>query len=327
MKQLTDFIFEQNNSNFKGQQELASYIGEVVLKEHKENITLYQKDLMHIDYIYFFDKVNIICKFNSKRLRGISQSIYSANDLDKETDPIKKLYKEYNFNEDTQNLYDFDLELEIPENVNITVLKGRISHELNHIYTYWNIVHDDFYERSENISVPEEYHNRLHEWSNKIYDKILKTAGSFIDVKSICGNLLYSLTTYERNAFLCEINMYLFDNRTNLNDIDKVLSSCNQYNIYKIETLKILKQISNWNQKDKDLLVKTYNEIYKTNKNFNQIFKVLNHKIKITLEKLDKNIKNLSEMYSRMSEHVLSYPLEVSYNREEYMMKNFITYF
>ena len=35
------------------QQELASYIGEVVLKEHKENITLYQKDLIHIDYIYF----------------------------------------------------------------------------------------------------------------------------------------------------------------------------------------------------------------------------------------------------------------------------------
>lgn len=327
MKQLTDFIFEQNNSNFRGQQELSSYIVEVILKEHKENITLYQKDLDHIDYIYFFDKINITCKFNSKQLKGISQSIYSGNDLDKETDPIKKLYKEYNFNEDTQNLYDFNLELEIPKKVNITALKGRISHELNHIYTYWNIVHDDFYEHSENISVPKEYHNRLHEWANKIYSKILKTAGSFIDVKMICGSLLYSLTTYERNAFLCEINMYLFDNRTNLNDIDKVLSSCNQYNIYKIETPKILKQISNWNQNDKDLLVKTYNGIYKTNKNFNQIFKILNHKLKITLEKLDKNIKNLSEMYSHMNENVLSYHLEVLYIREEFMMKNFIAYF
>lgn len=327
MKQLIDFIVEQNNSNFKGQQELASYIGEVVLKEHKENITLYQKDLSHIDYIYFFDKINITCKFNSKQLKGISQSIYSGNDLNKEIDPIKKLYKEYNFNEDTQNLYDFNLELEIPKNVNITALKGRISHELNHIYTYWNIVHDDFYEHSENISVPAEYHNRLHEWADKIYSKILKAAGSFIDIRMICGSLLYSLTTYERNAFLCEINMYLFDNRTNLNNIDKVLSSCNQYNIYKIETPKILKQISNWNQNDKDLLVKTYNDIYKTNKNFNQIFKILNHKLKITLEKIDKNIKNLSEMYSHMNEHVLSYPLEVSYDRKEFMMKNFITYF
>lgn len=324
---MTDFIFEQNNGNFKGQQELADYIGELVLKEHKENITLYQKDLSHIDYIDFFDKINITCRFNSKQLKGISQSIYSGNDLNKENDPIKKLYKEYNFNEDTQNLYDFNIELEIPENVNVTSLKGRISHELNHIYTYWNIVHDDFYEHSENICVPEEYHNRLHEWANTIYNKILKTSGSFIDIKMICGSLLYSLTTYERNAFLCEINMYLFDNRNNLNDIDKVLNSCNQYNIYKIETPKILKRISNWNQNDKDLLVKIYNYIYKTNKNFNQIFKILNHKLKITLKKLDKNIKNLSEMYSHMNERVLSYPLEVSYDREEFMMKNFIAYF
>lgn len=57
MKQLTDFIFEQNNSNFRGQQELSSYIVEVILKEHKENITLYQKDLDHIDYIYFLIKL------------------------------------------------------------------------------------------------------------------------------------------------------------------------------------------------------------------------------------------------------------------------------
>lgn len=66
MKQLIDFIVEQNNSNFKGQQELASYIGEVVLKEHKENITLYQKDLSHIDYIYFFDKINITCELTQR---------------------------------------------------------------------------------------------------------------------------------------------------------------------------------------------------------------------------------------------------------------------
>ena len=103
---------------------------------------------------------------------------------------------------------------------------------------YQDIIHDDFYEHSENISVPEEYHNRLHEWADKIYDKILKTTGSFIDVKMICGNLLYSLTTYERNAFLCEINMYLFDNKDKINnkeDLDEVMKDCNQYNIYKID--------------------------------------------------------------------------------------------
>ena len=32
-------------------------------------------------------------------------------------------------------------------------------------------------------------------------------------------------------------------------------------------------------------------------------------------------------MYFHMNEHVLSYPLEVSYNREEFMMKNFVAYF
>lgn len=326
MKNLEEYIFEKN-SEFKGQQELASYIGDIILKRNKENITIYQKDLESIDYIFFFDKINIICKFNSDRLKGISQSIYSGNDLNKEKDPFIKLYKEYNFNQDTGNLYDFNLYLYIPQNVNSTSLKARISHELNHIYTYWNIIHDDFYEHSENIKVPEEYHNKLHEWTNKIYNKIINSSGSFIDIKFICGTLLYSLTTYERNAFLCEINMYLFDNRNNLDNIDKILTSCNQYNIYKVETPKILNEITTWKQSDKDMLVKTYNEIYDSNKNFTQIIKLLNHKLKITLKKINKNIDNLTKMYKHISEHIISYPLEITYNKEEMIMNIFVTYF
>jgi len=326
---LSEFINE--NVDFSGQKELVNYICDKILELHQKSITLTLDNLSEIKYINFFDKVNIFCNFNANSLKGISETKYKGNDLDKEKDPLKKLYKEYNFNEDTNNLYDFDIYLEIPKNVNISELKGRISHEINHIYTYWNIVHDDFYEHSDNIKVPEEYHNKLHEWTNNIYNKIIRNASSFVNYKFVCGNLLYSLTSYERNAFLCEINMYLFDNKDKINnkeDLDEIMKYCNQYNIYKIETKKILDEIKNdWDKNEKDLLVNTYNEIYKSNKNFNQIYKLLNHKLDITLKKLDKNIDNLSKLYMHMNENIISYPIVVTYNKEEMMMKNYIAYF
>lgn len=331
MKNLRNFIFEKN-SDFDGQKELANYIYNKIVSSNTEHITIYKNELKHISYIDFFDKINISCTETNDILTGISRSIYKGNDLHKEKDPLKKLYKEYNFNEDTQNLYDFDISLEIPPDISPIHVKTRISHELNHMYTYWNIVHDDFYEHSDNIKIPEEYHNRLHEWANNIYNKIIKNVSSIAREKFICDTILYSLTTYERNAFLCEINMYLFDNRTNINkmeDVEKVLEKCPQYKIYKYDTPNMLDEIiTKWDKNSQKYLVKTYNDIYNKKKTFNQVCKILKHKLDITLKKLDKNIDNLSKMYMRMDEHVLSFPMvTISFDRYAMMRNTYETYF
>lgn len=204
----------------------------------------------------------------------------------------------------------------------------------------------EFYDHSDNIKIPEEYHNCLHEWANNIYNKIINNVfnnvyiynktinnvSSIVKEKFICGIILYSITAYERNAFLCEINMYLFDNRTNINkmeDVKNVIEKCYQYNIYKYDIPNMLDEIiTKWDKNSQEYLVKTYNDIYNKKKTFDQICKILKYELDITIKKFDINIKYLSRMYMCMGEYVLSFPMgTISFDRDEMMRNTYITYF
>lgn len=84
------------------------------------------------------------------------------------------------------------------------------------------------------INCYKEYSSILHEWANsKIREHIyLKDYSDYY--KTVSHLLIYSLTRFERNAFLCEILSYLFDNRTQLktHSYKDILKNCSQYNLY-----------------------------------------------------------------------------------------------
>ena len=181
------------------------------------------------------------------------------------------------------------------------------------------IIKDDIKEDENNqINIHKEYDNILHKWFDDAYSKIIKDIENPNEIaKKWSSLLIYTLTRYERNAFLDEIDSYIFTNGTklkNLDNLEDILRKCNQYNIYKDENFKVIDIIKNeWTNKQQQILVDLYNDVYKTNKSFKRIIYLLNEKNKQTLNKLNKNIKKLSIEYKDLKENKVNFEDTLSY--------------
>lgn len=334
MKNIKEYILE-NNGEYNGQNELAEYLANLILSKKDEDTEL-KIDGSDLNFeCIFFEKLILSYKINNDikgNIIGFSDSVNDGS-FEKETDELKKLFKEYNFNDKTQMLYSINIDLEFKENVTKTNLIGRINHELNHLYTYYKILVDDFKEGSMKILVPAEYQNSLIKFKNTVYKNIKTNLYHTSNKSKIISSLLcYSLTRFERNAFLGEIDGYIYDNRINIKtkvDIDNALKKCEAYLLYKEETNKIISTIENeWNDEDKKIFVNTYNNIYNDSKSFNKIIKLFKHKLKITIEKLDKNIDNLYAVYKDISENYNGFLYEdYIINLLHNPLSKYVTYF
>lgn len=106
--------------------------------------------------------------------------------------------------------------------------------------------------------------------------------------------MIYSLTRFERNAFLSEIVSFLLDNKDKINsneNIQKLLSQSSQYILYTKTNKEKIEEIKyKWPKYAQQIFANTYNRIYNTNKLFGQIIKIIQFKNDETIKKLNKNI-------------------------------------
>ena len=310
MKTILDYLKEQlyqdlsytyNNVDesgglYSGQIKLSTYITNHIQETLKNKYEFECKELK-FENIYF-NKLYVNVKYFDAEIHNVN--INASIDFlssDNKWDDFKK----YNFDKETNKLNSITIDLSCPKQIEkyYDNIRARISHELNHGYTYWQILKDDF---NENI-VPEDYHNELHDWVDKIYSKISKNINNptIDEAEQICYNLLYTLTRYERNAFLSEIVTYLYDNKGAFKTLDNVniaLNKSPQYNLYVNEGPKIIDIIKKyWSEEKKTILSDTYNKIYHTKYSINKVIKLLEFKIENTIKKLNKNIDTLCKKY------------------------------
>ena len=240
-------VIDESGGLYDGQIDLAAKItNDIVNNNGKQDFTLtYANVGLNNEY---FNK--LIVDVNLWRKTSVNASIDLYGNLESD-DP----YKKYNYDKSSDKLDIVTITISCNYDTSIysDVIMSRISHELNHGYVYWQTIKDDFKENDK--TVPEEIHSKLHEWSNTIYKKI---ASNIInptndEASQIAYNLIYTLTRYERNAFLAEIVTYLYDNNGKLKDIDnakQLLSKSSQYRLYAEEGPEIIDIMKNeWDDK------------------------------------------------------------------------------
>ena len=318
-----------------GQIELASFLTDEFEKEIKNSKNKEIKKEYFFNELsfknIFFDKLSIIYHIETYRkdIRGESNFLYYDN-----TEKDDKFLK-FNFNIKTKRLKLISIDIYLSDvftNETYDKLRGKIVHEFNHAHTYYDIIIDDLKEDNGNIIVPDEYNSILHKWKDESYIKIIKDIDNKNEIAKRWSSLLiYSLTRYERNAFLAEIDSYLFskhgDKLKSVESIENELSKCNQYNIYKNETFEVLDIIKNqWNDEQKKVLSDLYNKVYNTDKSFKKIMYILKSKNKYTINKLDKNIKTLTLEYKDIKENT-QVPFEGSLSFFNNPMDKYIEWF
>ena len=315
LKEELSYDYREINENgglYDGQLELASFLCddfENELKKIKDNIITkeYNFDDLKFNNI-FFDTLKIIYHIENyrKNIKGESNFLYY--DSNNKNDSFLK----FNYNINTKRLKSINIDIYTKNEINNEIydkLRGRIVHELNHCYTYYQIISDDLKENDDNkIIIPDEYNSILHKWLENRED-IAKKWSSL---------LLYSLTRYERNAFLAEIDSYIFSRRGDkLKDLDSFeneLIKCNQYNIYANETYEVIDIIKNeWTNEQKQILVDLYNDIYKTDKDFKKIIYILKNKNDYTIRKLNDNIKKLTLEYKDIKNDNIAFEGNLSF--------------
>lgn len=304
-----DLSYTYNNIDeagglYDGQVELATYIVNNIIDSLDNK---YEFNDLKFNNVYFNNLIVNVRYFDATiRNIHINTSIDFLSSSNRWDD-----FKKYNFDKEINKLDIITIDLNCPKQADkyFDTIRARISHELNHGYTYWQILKDDF---GETNIVPKVYHNRLHEWNNKIYTKITKNINNPTnnEAEQICYNLIYTLTRYERNAFLSEIITYLYDTEgvfKSLKNIDKALNKSHQYKLYVEEgptIIDIMKKY--WTEDRKKILSDTYNTIYNTKYSSNKVIKLLEFKIEETIKKINKNIDILCRKYkdSTVNENV-----------------------
>lgn len=360
MKHLRDYIKEQLHTYlcndykyidegggiYDGQIELSQFIVKKIYD------TYYEKNNNNFEFeITYNDVKNIknVC-FNTLVIsirEGDPSKIKANTELYQKTIEDDSEYLKYNYDQKTHrldfikitilcNLYNNDQTDE-------RLLKSRISHELNHAYTYWNIVNDDF--NNDQLyntilkSFHNKYHNILHKYADECYNKITEIFGNdksllskyskhltFNQIQKIhkIYMLLYILTRYECNAFLAEIITYISDNDSKLsnpNNVENKLIRCPQYTLYTVETPNLINEIENeWSEYEQRFLTNAYEYVYGRKLTPNRIIKIIRNKIRIIIDKLNKNISYLSNKYYNESFNKGSFivdkniPANISFN-------------
>lgn len=290
---------DESGGLYDGQVELATYIVNNIIDSLDSK---YEFNELKFNNVYFNSLIVNVSYFDAAIHNiNINASIDFLSSTNRWDD-----FKKYNFDKETNKLDIITIELKCPKQIYkyFDTISARISHELNHGYTYWQILKDDF---SETNIVPDEYHNRLHKWADKVYSKITDKLNNPTnnDAEQICYNLIYTLTRYERNAFLSEIVTYLYDNKgafKSLENINNELNKSHQYKLYVDEGPAIIDIIKKyWDDNKKKILSDTYNKIYNTKYSVNKVIKLLEFKIEDTIKKLNKNIDTLCKKYKNNS--------------------------
>ena len=139
MIKLEEYINIFESGLYNGQIELANYIvekiknkiGKFILKLNYNDLKLYEN--------IFFDELIIDFDINENNDNTLGTSSNNIN--------IKKdnFEERYNYNINSGRLK--SINISITSNPNkLSEIKMKLCHELNHLYTYWNITHDDFNE-------------------------------------------------------------------------------------------------------------------------------------------------------------------------------------
>ena len=310
MIKLEEYINIFESGLYNGQIELANYIvekiknkiGKFILKLNYNDLKLYEN--------IFFDELIIDFDINENNDNTLGTSSNNIN--------IKKdnFEERYNYNINSGRLK--SINISITSNPNkLSEIKMKLCHELNHLYTYWNITHDDFNEpQNEHYK---EYSNILHEWANNVYSKITehiyltKYSNYYNTVSHL---IIYSLTRFERNVFLCEILSYLFENRDKLktdNSYKNILKDCSPYKLYTKEFDVIYNKIKNeWTDEQRNILRDTYNYIYNRNYSINKVLHILYIKNIKTIDKLEKNIIKQIGTFRSIPKNIKNYAFELS---------------
>ena len=305
---------------YDGQVELATLIANDIEEKSKteksNSIELsYDGNELKMSNI-FFNELKVYVNFSNRNM--LMYAVSSINDIEN---------NKLNYDSASNKLKHIEMTINLFRNIDISNwhrLRSKICHELNHCYTFYEIISDDA-KHINDIDIPNEYSSALHKWKNNVYDKMIdgmKTSHNdeLSVAKRITSLLIYSLTTFERNAFLSEIDSYLFNNKgkrmKDIKSIENVLKDCNEYNLYKYENVRILNEIyNNWSNEQKDVFRNTYNDIYNTNKSFNKIIYLLNKKNEYTIKKLEKNIELIILNYKDLdfeSGNFINFP--INYN-------------
>ena len=177
---------DESGGLYDGEIQLASFIADNIIETYNNNRRKFDyelqydaDDLMNFENIFFN---NII--INVKRsIRGQMIStidLYDTKNSDekcntKNMDDMKRFFhKKYNYLIDEKRLDKILITISCNINSKYEDITGRIAHELNHAYTYWDMLTDDLSQEkiSKETFVPEKYHNALHIFSNNIYNKI-----------------------------------------------------------------------------------------------------------------------------------------------------------
>ena len=178
LKEELSYDYREINENgglYDGQLELASFLCddfENELKKIKDNIITkeYNFDDLKFNNI-FFDTLKIIYHIENyrKNIKGESNFLYY--DSNNKNDSFLK----FNYNINTKRLKSINIDIYTKNEINNEIydkLRGRIVHELNHCYTYYQIISDDLKENDDNkIIIPDEYNSILHKWKDESYKK------------------------------------------------------------------------------------------------------------------------------------------------------------
>ena len=336
---------DESGGLYDGEIQLASFIADNIIETYNNNRRKFDyelqydaNDLKNFENI-FFNSIIINVKrsilgqmFSTIDLYDIKNSDEKCNT--KNMDDMKRFFhKKYNYLIDEKRLDKILITISCNINSKYEDIAGRIAHELNHAYTYWDMLTDDLSQEkiSKETFVPEKYHNALHIFSNNIYNKIISglkinDINDYDTYRNASYILLYSLTIFERNAFMAEMLSYLFNDDTKINrvyDIENLLLKSSQYDLYANKTPNKISEIENdWTVEQQETLRNIYNEIYNCNKSFNKIMHIIKFKLNETLKRLNKNIKilcNMKKYNSEISEgQFISFDLEMNkkYNIE-----------
>lgn len=315
MMKLTDYLKEQlyedlcitfteiNEAGglYDGQIELANKIVNDMYASKQDTTLKYDHSLKydHLDFKnVFFNELIVNVHFwnlSSYRNQTKVSSYIEFNDNPERYDFSEK----YNYDVKTNRFRTVVININCPQsNLYEEDVRARIIHELNHGYAYWEILKNDFSEKN----VPDEYDSQLHKWNDKIYKKL---AHSILnptndEAKQVCYNFIYTLTRYERNAFLAEIVSYLFDKNCfkNAADVNSALEKSHQYKLYTDEGPRVLNAIkTKWSDEMKSKLAEAYNVIYNKNYTYAKVIKLLEFKLAETIKKINRNINVLCRKY------------------------------
>lgn len=165
------FLYNDVNENgglYEGQTKLAGWLTD-------EIINLKKSSKLEFEYDELKDIAkNIICNKLILNIVLTTNIDISADFKIQENPNSKDIYIRYNWDNKNKRINSILINVYCPKD-NIEKyqnnIKGRISHELNHIWTYWNILRDDFNESDE---IPKDYDNKLHKWNKDIYTNIIK---------------------------------------------------------------------------------------------------------------------------------------------------------